>query len=69
MTDLFTMEFLQALISIIIIDLVLAGDNAIVIAMAARKLPKNQQKKVIIGGTAGAHCNSGGGYTGSRMAP
>jgi len=47
-------EFLWALLSIIFIDLVLAGDNAIVIGMAARKLPLEQQKKAVIWGTAGA---------------
>lgn len=40
--------------SIIIIDLVLAGDNAIVIGLAARNLPKEQQKKAVIWGTVGA---------------
>ncbi|BDG48572.1 MULTISPECIES: TerC family protein [Parageobacillus] len=48
------MEFLSALLSIVIIDLVLAGDNAIVIGLAARNLPKNQQKKAVIWGTVGA---------------
>ncbi|MDP5273116.1 TerC family protein [Chengkuizengella axinellae] len=52
--DFFTFEFISALITIIFIDLVLAGDNAIVIGLAARNLPKHQQKKVIILGTAGA---------------
>ncbi|RHW42180.1 TerC family protein [Neobacillus notoginsengisoli] len=52
--ELFSMEFLTALMAIVMIDLVLAGDNAIVIGLAARKLPKNQQKKVIIWGTFGA---------------
>lgn len=47
-------EFLWALISIVFIDLVLAGDNAIVIGMAARNLPAEQQKKAIVWGTAGA---------------
>ncbi|HAK72447.1 MAG TPA: hypothetical protein DCP36_00715, partial [Sporomusaceae bacterium] len=47
-------EFLWALLSIIFSDLVLAGDNAIVIGMAARKLPLEQQKKAVIWGTAGA---------------
>jgi YjbE family integral membrane protein len=47
-------EYLSALLSIIVIDLILAGDNAIVIGLAARTLPKNQQKKVILWGTAGA---------------
>jgi len=49
-----TGEMLSALISIIIIDLVLAGDNAVVIGMAARNLPKAQQKKAIVWGTVGA---------------
>lgn len=47
-------EFFSALLAIIVIDLVLAGDNAIVIGLAARKLPKELQKKVIIWGTVGA---------------
>jgi YjbE family integral membrane protein len=54
MDDLFTITFLTQLITIIVIDLVLAGDNAIVIGMAARKLPQQQRKKVIIWGTIGA---------------
>lgn len=52
--EILSPEFLSALFSIIIIDLVLAGDNAIVIGLAARKLPKTQQKKAIIWGTVGA---------------
>lgn len=52
--DLFSTDYLSALLSIIVIDLVLAGDNAIVIGLAARTLPKDQQKKVILWGTAGA---------------
>ncbi|OAS82549.1 MULTISPECIES: TerC family protein [Metabacillus] len=48
------MEFLTALLSIIVIDLVLAGDNAILIGLAARNLPKHQQKKVILWGSVGA---------------
>lgn len=47
-------EFFSALLAIIMIDLVLAGDNAIVIGMAARRLPKDMQKKVIMWGTVGA---------------
>ncbi|MFC7439986.1 TerC family protein [Laceyella putida] len=47
-------EFLTALLSIVIIDLVLAGDNAIVIGLAARNLPKDKQKQVIVWGTVGA---------------
>jgi YjbE family integral membrane protein len=46
--------FFTGLISIILIDLVLAGDNAIVIGLAARNLPKEYQKKAIIWGTVGA---------------
>ncbi|WP_281886028.1 TerC family protein [Paenibacillus sp. YYML68] len=52
--DWLTPEFLLALLNIIVIDLVLAGDNAIVIALAARNLPKDQQKGAIIWGTVGA---------------
>ena len=53
------MEFLSAawwsaLAAIILIDLVLAGDNAIVIALAARKLPPHLQKKAVVWGTVGA---------------
>jgi len=48
------LEFLSALLAIILIDLVLAGDNAIVIGLAARNLPKEQQKRAIISGTVGA---------------
>jgi YjbE family integral membrane protein len=53
------MEFLStawwsALLAIILIDLVLAGDNAIVIALAARSLPRQLQRRAIIWGTIGA---------------
>jgi YjbE family integral membrane protein len=48
------MDFLSALAAIIVIDLVLAGDNAIVIALAARNLPKDLQRRAIIWGTVGA---------------
>jgi len=50
----FTADMWSALLAIIVIDLVLAGDNAIVIGMAARNLPKEQQKKAVIWGTVGA---------------
>ncbi|GER65816.1 membrane protein [Weizmannia acidilactici] len=43
-----------ALLKIIMIDIVLSGDNAVVIAMATRKLPHEQQNKAIFWGTAGA---------------
>ena len=49
-----TPDFWSALAAIVVIDLVLAGDNAIVIALAARNLPKNLQKKAIVWGTVGA---------------
>ncbi len=52
--ELFSAPWWSALLAIILIDLVLAGDNAIVIALAARKLPANLQKKAIIWGTVGA---------------
>jgi YjbE family integral membrane protein len=48
------MEFLSALAAIVVIDLVLAGDNAIVIALAARNLPKELQRRAIVWGTLGA---------------
>ncbi|MFZ5899288.1 MAG: TerC family protein [Bacillota bacterium] len=51
MSDL---ELLWALASIIIIDIVLGGDNAIVIAMASRKLPGPQRNRAIVFGAAGA---------------
>jgi YjbE family integral membrane protein len=49
-----TPEFWSALGAIIVIDLVLAGDNAIVIALAARNLPKALQRRAVIWGTVGA---------------
>ena len=52
--ELFTAPWFSALLAIILIDLVLAGDNAIVIALAARNLPPQLQKKAIIWGTVGA---------------
>jgi YjbE family integral membrane protein len=51
---LMTAEFWSALAAIVVIDLVLAGDNAIVIALAARNLPKVHQRKAILWGTLGA---------------
>lgn len=52
--ELFSAEFFSALLAIIVIDLVLAGDNAIVIAMAARNLPAHLQKKAVVWGAVGA---------------
>lgn len=48
------MEFLSALLAIIVIDLVLAGDNAIVIALAARNVPHQLRTRAIVWGTFGA---------------
>ena len=47
-------DFLSALLAIILIDLVLAGDNAIIIGIAARNVPRDKQRAVILWGTAGA---------------
>jgi YjbE family integral membrane protein len=52
--ELFSTPWWSALLAIVLIDLVLAGDNAIVIALAARQLPPQLQKKAIIWGTVGA---------------
>lgn len=48
------MKFLTGILSIVLIDLILAGDNAVVIAMAVRKLPKSQRVKGIIAGAGAA---------------
>ena len=47
-------EWLSALLAIVLIDIVLAGDNAIVIALAARSLPPQLQRRAIVWGTVGA---------------
>lgn len=52
--ELLVQDFASALVAIVIIDLVLAGDNAIVIALAARKLPPQLQRRAIVWGTIGA---------------
>jgi YjbE family integral membrane protein len=52
--ELFSSAWFSALLAIILIDLVLAGDNAIVIALAARSLPSHLQKRAIVWGTVGA---------------
>jgi len=54
MEDFTTVGFLVALLQIIIIDLVVSGDNAMVIALASRRLPDEQRKKAILWGTFGA---------------
>jgi YjbE family integral membrane protein len=52
--ELFSTAWFSALLAIILIDLVLAGDNAIVIALAARSLPVHLRRKAIVWGTVGA---------------
>jgi YjbE family integral membrane protein len=52
--ELFSAAWFSALASIIVIDLILAGDNALVIGLAARNVPPKAQRKVILWGTAGA---------------
>jgi YjbE family integral membrane protein len=54
MTELFTAEAMTALLQVIMIDLVLAGDNAIVIGLAAAGLPKEQRSKAILIGIIAA---------------
>ena len=48
------LEMLWALVAIILIDIVLAGDNALVIGMAANRLPEHLRKRAIWWGTFGA---------------
>jgi YjbE family integral membrane protein len=52
--EFFSAAWLSALLAIVLIDLVLAGDNAIVIALAARRLPPHLQTRAIVWGSVGA---------------
>ena len=52
--EFFSAPWWSALLAIVLIDLVLAGDNAIVIALAARNLPRERQRQAIVWGTVGA---------------
>lgn len=52
--ELFSLPWFSALAAVILIDLVLAGDNAIVIALAARKLPDELRRRAVLWGTLGA---------------
>ena len=54
LTDLITPQQITILTQIILIDLVLAGDNAIIIGMVASKFPLKQRKKIIFWGIGGA---------------
>lgn len=48
------MDFFLALCGIMMVNIILSGDNAVVIAMASRCLPPKQQKMAILWGSAGA---------------
>lgn len=52
--DLLSMKSLSSLLAIVLMDLMLAGDNALIIGLAARRLPKNRQRRVILCGALGA---------------
>ena len=52
--EILSTQFLAALAAIVVIDLALAGDNAIVIALAARNLPPAERRRAIAWGTVGA---------------
>lgn len=52
--EILSAGFLSALFAIVLIDLVLAGDNALIIGLVARNLPSHQQRTVILWGTVGA---------------
>jgi YjbE family integral membrane protein len=54
MTEFFTPEAFSAFLQVIMIDLVLAGDNAIVIGLAASGLPRDQRNRAILLGIAAA---------------
>ena len=54
MSELLTTEALSAFLQVIMIDLVLAGDNAVVIGLAAAGLPKEQRNKAILIGIIAA---------------
>jgi YjbE family integral membrane protein len=50
----FNLDFLSAFVSIILIDLILSGDNAVVIALAVRSLPREKRQKAIFIGSGAA---------------
>ena len=59
MMELFAPEAIAAFFQVVMIDLALAGDNAIVVGMAAAGLPEQQRTRAIFFGMAGATCSSG----------
>ena len=52
--EILSLSFLWALLAIILIDVVLGGENALVIAMAAKKLPDHLRRRAMVWGTFGA---------------
>ena len=52
--EILSLQFLWALVAIILIDVVLGGENALVIAMASKQLPEHLRKRAMIWGTFGA---------------
>jgi len=54
MAEYFTLDFLWRFLRIVAIDIVLAGDNAVVIAMAVRSLPERQRRQGILWGALAA---------------
>ncbi len=54
MSEVLTAQFWLGLLTIIWVNIILSGDNAVVIALAARSLPQRQQKKAIIWGAGAA---------------
>lgn len=52
--ELLSIQFLWALVAIILIDVVLGGENALVIAMASKQLPEHLRKRAMLWGTFGA---------------
>ena len=52
--EILSLQFLWALLAIILIDVVLGGENALVIAMASRQLPEHLRKRAMLWGTFGA---------------
>ena len=54
LTELMTARFWVDLLQIMGIDILLSGDNAVVIALASRSLPEAQRKRAVMGGSAAA---------------
>ena len=54
MTEFITADALSALLQVVLIDLVLAGDNAVVIGLAAAGLPAEQRRRAIVVGIVAA---------------